>query len=93
MTKKKVAKTAPAVTTEKLLDRIISEDKFLKSSGRPEVLIQRRVRAALALLNNAFELAQGISLDKDHVYGRPTMQLNNAILRCAAAEDGFRDLP
>jgi hypothetical protein len=89
VTKKKVVKTS----TEATLDRIVEEKSFSKASGNTNRAIQRRCRAALALLRSAFELAQEAGLDRDHVYGRPTVQLNNAILRADAAEDGFRDLP
>lgn len=79
--------------TETVLDRIIDDEQFLKSTGNPNRLILRRTRAALKLLQDAHQLAEKAGLHKDHVYGRPAVQLNNAILRCAAAEDGFKDLP
>jgi hypothetical protein len=93
VTKKKVAKKVVKTSTESTLDRIIEDKTFLKCKGNKNRAVQRRCSAALALLKSAFEIAQEAGLDRDHVYGRPTVQLNNAILRCDAAEDGFRDLP
>lgn len=91
--KKKVAKKVVKTSPEATLDRIIEEKQFLKTTANTNRAIQRRCRAALVLLRSAYDLAQDSGLDRDHVYGRPIMQLNNAILRADAAEDGLRDLP